>query len=78
MPSLSLDGADAGELAEMLQFLSGWLAADQPLLGVSMTRFIGSDAYDLSQLRADLDRFAFLLEGTGGESLFGLAGDGDG
>jgi hypothetical protein len=35
-----------------------------------LTRFIGSNAYRLSQLRAGLDRFAFLLDGSGGESLF--------
>jgi hypothetical protein len=33
-------------------------------------RFIGSDAYNLSQLHADLDRFAFLIDDTGAESLF--------
>src|SRR5262245_52941011 len=70
MPSLSLDLGDAAELAEILQFLSEWLAADEPRLGASLTRFIGSDAYNLSQLRADLDRFAFLIDGTGAESLF--------
>ncbi len=69
MPSLSLDVGDAAELAEMLQFLSGWLAADHLLLGASLARFTGSDAYDLSQLSADLDRFAFLLDGSGGESI---------
>jgi hypothetical protein len=35
-----------------------------------LTRFIGSNAYRLSQLRAGPDRFAFLLDGSGGESLF--------
>jgi hypothetical protein len=44
MPSLSLDVGDAAELTEMLQFLSGWLAADHDLLGASLTRFVGSDA----------------------------------
>jgi hypothetical protein len=78
MPNLSLDAGDTAELAEMLQFLSEWLAADQPVLGASLGRFIGSDAYGLGQLRADLDRFAFLLDGTGGEELFGLGSHGDG
>ncbi len=70
MPSISLDAADAIELAEMLQFLSGWLATDHALLGPSLTRFVGGNAYDLSQLCTDLDRFAFLLGGSDGEPLF--------
>ena len=70
MPSLSLDAGDAAELAEMLQFLSGWLAADHDLLGASLTRFVGSDAYGLSQLSNDLHRFTFLLGGSDGEPLF--------
>jgi hypothetical protein len=37
MPSLSLDLGDAGELAEILHFLSEWLAADEPRLGASLT-----------------------------------------
>ena len=51
---------DLVELAELLQFLSGWLASDPDLAG-SLTRFVGDPAYDLYQLRVDLDRFAFLL-----------------
>ena len=70
MPDIRLDTGDAAELAEMLQFLSGWLAADRLALDSSLARFVGSDAYDISQLRTDLDRFAFLLDGSGGESLF--------
>jgi hypothetical protein len=70
MPSLSLDAGDAVELAERLQFLSGWLIADRLVLSPWPARFVGNDVYNLSQLRADLDRFAFLLDGSGGESLF--------
>lgn len=51
---------DLLELAELLAFLSGWLASD-PDLAASLTRFVGDPAYDLYQLRVDLDRFAFLL-----------------
>jgi hypothetical protein len=36
MPSLSLDVGDAAELSEMLQFVSGWLAADRLVLGLSL------------------------------------------
>ncbi len=70
MPSLSLDVGDATELAEVLQFLSDWLAADGSL-DASLNRFVGHPAYGISQLRADLDRFTFLLGGSGGEPLFG-------
>ena len=70
MPAISLDVGDAAELAEILQFLSDWLAADHGRLAVSLRAFIGSSAYDLSRLRADLDRFVFLVGGCNGESLF--------
>jgi hypothetical protein len=69
VPSLSLDVVDAAELAEMLQFLSDWLAAD-PSLKASFGRFVGHPAYGTSDLCADLDRFVFLLGGSDGESLF--------
>jgi len=38
---------------------------------VSLTRFVGHPVYDLRQLRADLDRFTFLLGANDGEPLFG-------
>jgi hypothetical protein len=71
MPDLSLDPADAAELAELLQFLSDWLTADHASLGASLTRFTGHPGYDLAQLRNDLSRFTFLLGGNDGEQLFG-------
>ncbi len=37
MPEVRLDAADATELAEMLQFLSQWLAQDPGRLGASLT-----------------------------------------
>jgi hypothetical protein len=64
MPSLSLDAVDAAELAEMLQFLAEWLAADDVHLATSLARFVNSTAYDLGQLCADLERFTFLLGGS--------------
>ncbi len=75
MPQVSLDAADAAELAEMLQFLSDWLARDPVRLAASLQEFVGFPAYGLPQLRADLDRFTFLLGGSDGESLFGLRGE---
>jgi len=71
MPEVKLDTADAAELAEMLQFLSQWLARDPDRLSASLAQFVGHPAYGLPQLRQDLERFAFLLGGSDGEQLFG-------
>ena len=70
MPRMSLDAGDAAELAELLQFLRDWLARDPRHLDASLAGFTGTRAYDTRQLRADLDRFTFLLGGSGGEALF--------
>lgn len=71
MPELRLDVVDAAELAELLQFLSQWLARDPGRLGASLAEFVGHPAYGLPQLRQDLERFVFLLGGSDGEQLFG-------
>jgi hypothetical protein len=73
MLDVRLDAGDAAELAELLQFLSGWLARDPGGLGASLEEFVGHPAYRTAQLRQDLDRFIFLLGGDGGESLSGPA-----
>jgi len=70
MPVVSLDTTDAVELAELLRFLSDWLAADPGQLSASLKRFTGSQAYDPGTLRNDLARFTVLLGGSGGEDLF--------
>ena len=71
MPELRLDVVDAAELAELLQFLAGWLARDPDRLGASLETFVGHPAYGTAQLRQDLNRFIFLLGGDDGESQFG-------
>jgi hypothetical protein len=71
MPEVKLDATSATELAEMLQFLSQWLDRDPDRLGASLAQFVGHPAYDISQLRDDLERFTFLLGGSDGEQLFG-------
>ncbi len=71
MPDVRLDAGDAAELAELLQFLSEWLARDPGRLGASLEQFVGHPAYGTAQLRQDLDRFTFLLGGDDGQSLFG-------
>ena len=68
MPRITLDTADA---AELLQLLAGWLAADPARLTPALLAYIGHPAYALDTLRADLDRFTFLLGGSDGEDLFG-------
>jgi hypothetical protein len=71
MPDLRLDAVDAFELAELLQFLAGWLARDPDRLSASLGDYVGHPAYGTAQLRQDLNRFTFLLGGDDGESLFG-------
>jgi hypothetical protein len=71
MPDVRLDAVDVAELAELLQFLSQWLARDRGRLGASLEQFVGHPAYNVGELRQDLDRFVFLLGGDDGESLFG-------
>jgi hypothetical protein len=50
MPTTTLDTSDAVELAELLQFLHDWLAADPARLGESLNGFVGSPGYDLGEL----------------------------
>ena len=71
MPQTCIDTADAIELAETLQLIASWLASDPERLAASLLAYIGHPAYGLDALRADLDRFAFLLGGSDGEDLFG-------
>lgn len=71
MPEVRLDVTDAAELAEMLQFLSGWLARHPGRLSPLLEDFVGHPAYGIPQLRQDLERFVFLLGGSDGEPLFG-------
>jgi len=71
VPDVRLHPSDAAELAEMLEFLDEWLAGGGEHLHRSLAVSIGSDAYGISQLRGDLNRFAFLPGATDGERLFG-------
>jgi hypothetical protein len=71
VPDVTLNASDAAELAELLQFLTGWLARDPARLATSLEEFAGNAAYGLQDLRGDLERFLFLLGGSDGEPLFG-------
>src|SRR5262245_55796494 len=73
MPQVRLDVTDAGELAEMPRFLSGWLDRDPARLGASLEEFADHPAYGITQLHQDLERFVFPLGGSDGEPLFGPA-----
>jgi hypothetical protein len=71
MPRTCIDTTDAIELAETLQLITSWLAADPGTLAPSLLAYIGHPAYNLDHLRADLNRFAFLLGGNDGQFLLG-------
>jgi hypothetical protein len=71
VPQITLDAADAAELAEMLTFLTQWLSGSQKqILAESFAAFVGHPAYNTETLCTDLHRFAFLLGATDGEELF--------
>lgn len=61
MPAVSLDAADAEELAGFLLFLCEWAAADCDQLGESLARFMDDHPYSIDALLADLHRFKSLL-----------------
>jgi hypothetical protein len=72
MPGITLDPADAAEIAETLTLLTGWLSGSHKhALADSFAAFIGHPAYSTGTLCADLHRFAFLLGASDGEDLFG-------
>ena len=72
MPGITLDPADAAEIAETLTHLTKWLSGSQKqALADSFAAFVGHPAYNTDTLRADLQRFIFLLGASDGEELFG-------
>ncbi len=72
MPGITLDPADAAEIAETLTLITQWLSgSSRQALADSFASFIGHPAYNTATLCADLHRFAFLLGATDGEDLFG-------
>jgi hypothetical protein len=72
MPGITLDPADAAELAETLTFLTQWLSGShKQTLADSFAAFTGHPAYNTDTLCADLHRFVFLLGASDGEELSG-------
>jgi hypothetical protein len=72
MPKISLNHSDAVELAALLTVLADWMSsAHKHTLADSLTTLVGSTAYSLDELRADLHRFVFLHGLSDGEELLG-------
>jgi hypothetical protein len=72
MPGITLDPADATEIAETLTLLTQRLTGSHKhVLAESFAAFIGHPAYTTGTLCTDLHRFAFLLGASDGEELFG-------
>jgi hypothetical protein len=58
-PTVTLDAADALDIAEALQWLRDWFASD-PELTRSLRRF-SFGLFTLAEISAELDQFAFTL-----------------
>ena len=69
MPGITLHPADAEELADILSFISDWLARDIGRLQPLLASFVGHPGYTTQHLRDDIDRFVFLLGGDGQQFL---------
>jgi phage-related minor tail protein len=67
---LYIQAEDAIELAELLEFLGDWLDHAPRALRDALVSFCGP-AYALGELRTDLARFAFLLDGRAAHRAFG-------
>ena len=70
-PRIQLPVSDVTELIELLQFIDDWLATCHDQLREPFARFAGHSAYDISHLRGDLQRLAFLLGADNSAQLFG-------
>lgn len=59
---VSLDRAEASDLATLLSFLADWLeGADTGALAASLDRFTGASGYGVTDLLGDLGYFTALL-----------------
>lgn len=57
-----IDNFDRAELAETLQFRTGWLDGDRNNLRYSLADHLGDTTYNIGHLRAALARFTNLLQ----------------
>lgn len=67
---LYLGAEDVIELAELLELLGDWLDHAPRALGDAPVSFCGP-GHALGELRTDLARFAFLLDGRAAHRAFG-------
>jgi hypothetical protein len=70
MPNMPLDASDAIELAELLQFLAGWMNSDHDYLAPSLARYLGIDGEGHGPERLADD----MATGAAGERLHELVG----
>jgi hypothetical protein len=62
-PLVAIPAETGLELTDALRLITDWLASDRIPLAESLLHYIGSDVYDLHDLRADLTRLADTLDG---------------
>lgn len=60
-PTFLLRLDEATELGELLEFVCDWLGQAPVAVSAALASFVGTAGYDISDLRADCRRFAFLL-----------------
>ena len=60
MSALNFSFEEAVELAEMLEFIAGWLGQASPAMEAHFSSYMAGGSYSLGELRADVVRFAFL------------------
>jgi hypothetical protein len=65
VPAASIGPDDAAEIASLLRYLAGWLAADPDHLAASLLGYADHPEYGIPRLRHDLNRLARLLDDTG-------------
>lgn len=69
-PRMEIDALVGVELGEMLEFLHDWLGGQEAaLFDASLRQFVGTDGFDLEDLRAEMAGFAAHLIGTDGDLL---------
>ncbi len=68
---VELPAEEAIELAELLEFLAGWLDTNHTGPVARSLKGFTSGGYSIDELGADLARFVFLLGGPGDRLVYG-------
>jgi hypothetical protein len=71
MPEVKLDAADARRTRRNAAIPHRMAGARPQRLGAWLAEFAGHPVYGITQLRDDLERFVFVLGGSGGEPSLG-------